>query len=250
MEWYYAENKDAIGPLSEQEFQSLVSTGKITLSTLVWHQGMKNWQQYSQATDQRLNATVEVASTDGLETSVCSQCGVAHPEEKMIRYGDVWVCAGCKPLFVQKLKEGVSVTGALDYAGFWIRFGAKFVDSLILMVISLLFSFGAKFVTTSYADPYQTMTLQIFLSLVQVIIGATYTTWFLGKFGATPGKMAFNLRVVLPDGGDIRYLRALGRHFAEWLSGILLGIGYLMVAFDSEKRSLHDRICNTRVVKI
>jgi hypothetical protein len=25
-------------------------------------------------------------------------------------------------------------------------------------------------------------------------------------------------------------------------------IGYIMVAFDQEKRSLHDHICNTRVV--
>jgi uncharacterized RDD family membrane protein YckC len=41
----------------------------------------------------------------------------------------------------------------------------------------------------------------------------------------------------------------LGRHFAEMLSGILLGIGYLMIAFDDEKRALHDRICDTRVIK-
>jgi uncharacterized RDD family membrane protein YckC len=33
------------------------------------------------------------------------------------------------------------------------------------------------------------------------------------------------------------------------LSAILLGIGYLMIAFDDEKRALHDRICDTRVIK-
>jgi len=47
----------------------------------------------------------------------------------------------------------------------------------------------------------------------------------------------------------VTYLRAFARHFAEFLSGIILGIGYLMVAFDREKRALHDHICNTRVIK-
>jgi len=47
----------------------------------------------------------------------------------------------------------------------------------------------------------------------------------------------------------ITYGRATGRCFAEILSGMICYIGYLMAAFDEEKRALHDRICNTRVVK-
>ena len=74
--------------------------------------------------------------------------------------------------------------------------------------------------------------------------------FFLGKFGATPGKMACKLKVVRPDGERISYARALGRHFAEMLSGIILYIGYIMAAFDEEKRTLHDRICDTRVIKV
>jgi len=30
---------------------------------------------------------------------------------------------------------------------------------------------------------------------------------------------------------------------------LLVGIGYLMVAWDPEKRALHDRICDTRVIR-
>jgi hypothetical protein len=43
--------------------------------------------------------------------------------------------------------------------------------------------------------------------------------------------------------------RAIGRYFAKLLSMLILGIGYIMVAFDSEKRGLHDMICDTRVVR-
>ncbi|HDH05175.1 MAG TPA: RDD family protein, partial [Nitrospirae bacterium] len=76
-----------------------------------------------------------------------------------------------------------------------------------------------------------------------------YTTFFLGKFAATPGKMACGLKVLRADGESVSYWRAAGRHLAEFVSSLTLMIGYLMAAFDSEKRALHDRMCNTRVIK-
>ena len=70
------------------------------------------------------------------------------------------------------------------------------------------------------------------------------------SFGASyKGKMACNLKVVVEDGSQITYLRALGRHFAKWISSMILAIGFIMAAFDDEKRTLHDRICETRVVR-
>jgi uncharacterized RDD family membrane protein YckC len=91
--------------------------------------------------------------------------------------------------------------------------------------------------------------IDIFVQLMNIVVPAIYATFFLGRYGATLGKMACGLKVVRPDGDPIGYPRALGRYFAEILSGMILGIGYLMAAFDSEKRSLHDRICSTRVVR-
>ena len=61
--------------------------------------------------------------------------------------------------------------------------------------------------------------------------------------------MALGLKVIRSDGARITYGRAVGRFFAENLSGLILCIGYIMVAFDGEKRALHDHICDTRVVK-
>jgi uncharacterized RDD family membrane protein YckC len=80
-------------------------------------------------------------------------------------------------------------------------------------------------------------------------VPAAYDTWFVGKYGATPGKMACKLKIVDPDGGQIPYLRAFGRHFAKWLSSMTLLIGYIMAVFDEEKRTLHDRVCETRVIR-
>jgi uncharacterized RDD family membrane protein YckC len=57
------------------------------------------------------------------------------------------------------------------------------------------------------------------------------------------------LKIVVEDGSRINYLRAFGRHFAKWLSSMILLIGFIMAAFDDERRTLHDRICETRVVR-
>jgi len=91
--------------------------------------------------------------------------------------------------------------------------------------------------------------INLLLSLLQMAVSFGYATWFVGKFGATPGKMACKLQVVTAEGGRVTYLRALGRAFAEIISSIILLIGYIMAAFDDQKRTLHDRICSTRVIR-
>jgi uncharacterized RDD family membrane protein YckC len=40
----------------------------------------------------------------------------------------------------------------------------------------------------------------------------------------------------------------VGRFFAKILSAMMLWIGFIIAAFDREKRALHDHICGTRVV--
>jgi uncharacterized RDD family membrane protein YckC len=61
--------------------------------------------------------------------------------------------------------------------------------------------------------------------------------------------MACKLKVVMAEGDRVSYARAIGRHFAKYISGLILCIGYIMIGFDEQKRALHDRICDTRVIK-
>ena len=55
--------------------------------------------------------------------------------------------------------------------------------------------------------------------------------------------------MVTPDGGQIGYIKAFVRYVGKVVSWIILGIGFIMAAFDGEKRALHDRMCETRVVR-
>jgi uncharacterized RDD family membrane protein YckC len=71
----------------------------------------------------------------------------------------------------------------------------------------------------------------------------------VGKYGATPGKMALGLRIVSSSGEPVTYVKALARFFAEMVSAIICYIGYIMAAFDEQRKALHDQICDTRVIR-
>jgi uncharacterized RDD family membrane protein YckC len=174
--------------------------------------------------------------------NICSQCGLVFRKDELIKFGDSLVCAGCKPMYVQRLREGVIPAGEMVYGGFWIRFGAKFIDGIIVGIAGFLLGLLGGFVGGRVAP--------LIANLAAWVLNIAYVIYFLGKYSATPGKMACGLKVVRPDGEAISYGRACGRFFAEFLSSLILGIGYIIAAFDKEKRSLHDRICDTRVVKV
>ncbi len=250
MEWYYANLRGRVGPVNEEKFQALINKGEIKPTTLVWNASMTDWLKYGKVVGIVSDTGTDMQRTGSADTeSYCSECGSAFAQENMIQFGNSWVCAECKSIFVQKLKEGVNLTGKMEYSGFWLRVGAKLIDVIIVGVVNTAMAFMLGYMMATSSDPSQALALTIILNIVNIATGAAYTTWFVGKFSATPGKMACGIKVVTAEGGNVSYLRAFGRHFAEMLSAIMLCIGYLMIAFDDEKRGLHDRICNTRVVK-
>lgn len=255
MQWYYADKRQQIGPLSEEQFQTLIADDTIKPKTLVWNPTLTDWQEYHTVAGPGTQVTVQGAGPgEPLKESICSECGRPFPQDEMIQYEDAWVCPDCKPIFVQKLREGVTLAGVTEYAGFWIRSLAKFIDGTIVWVISIAIYVPTAFLSAppsnqSTASMVSFVIIQILVMVLQIAIGVAYTTWFLGKYGATLGKMACKLKVVTAGGNRVSYLRAFGRHFAEWLSGMIFLVGYIMAAFDREKRTLHDHICNTRVIK-
>jgi uncharacterized RDD family membrane protein YckC len=67
------------------------------------------------------------------------------------------------------------------------------------------------------------------------------------SYQGTLGKMIFGLKVTDLYGNRISFERATGRNFAKILSAMILGIGYLMVAFTERKQGLHDLLAGTLV---
>lgn len=254
MDWYYEEDGSQVGPIDNEKFEELITSGVITDNTLVWNSGFSEWLPYSKVMKQDDHSNV---ASDSTMMRQCSECGRSFPENDLIRFGDDWICLDCKTVYLQKIREGVAVSQSMDYGGFWIRFVAKFVDGLILWVLSMILNFailpflGLNMSTMQNGKDLSPAfwAIYILVQMINMSIQFAYATWFIGKFAATPGKMLFRLKVVTPEGGKVTYWRALGRTLAEMLSTILFFIGYLMAAFDDEKRTLHDRLASTRVIR-
>ena len=93
------------------------------------------------------------------------------------------------------------------------------------------------------------LTIQAAFFLVGLIVAFAYEVFFVGRFGGTPGKLLLRMRIVRSDYSRVTYGRAAIRYFGKMLSGLTMYIGYLMVAFDPQRRALHDYIADTRVIK-
>ena len=266
MKWYYAESGRQVGPVEETALDELVRQGVVRDDTLVWREGMAAWQRHgavrgssgpSSASPPPSTAAAPAAAPAS-ETRYCSECGRPFPASQLTSYGDVSVCAQCQPAYAQRTSSS-----ARHFGGFWIRFLAIIIDAIIIGVVGAIVRIplalaigGAGLRLGSNPDPSQVfaalpalMGLIGLTWLIQIALSLAYEVYFLTTRGATPGKMALGLRVIRADGStNISAGLAAGRFFAKYLSGLILCIGFIIAAFDREKRALHDHICTTRVV--
>lgn len=142
--------------------------------------------------------------------------------------------------------------GLQPKAGFWIRALAYVLDFLLLWTVEYLLSLLIGLTVgmlglSAEGDP----SIEVVIWLFGAALSIGYAVFFTGYCGQTPGKMALRIKVVRTDGSPLGYGRAALREvLGKFVSAILLGIGYLMVAFDSQKQGLHDKIADTYVIKL
>jgi uncharacterized RDD family membrane protein YckC len=123
----------------------------------------------------------------------------------------------------------------LQYAGFWIRFGAYFIDGVLLFVVNFVIGLALAQVP-------------LLGSLISLVIGVCYFGFMESSDGqATLGKMAVGIKVGDDTGGPITFMNALGRYLGKIVSALLLCIGFLMVAWDEKNQGLHDKMAGTYV---
>jgi uncharacterized RDD family membrane protein YckC len=166
----------------------------------------------------------------------------------MIAYEGAWVCADCKDLFFQRVREGIVPTlrpGSLRYAGFWIRCVAILIDSCVFAAL-----IGAMVLIGSLAGSLDADMVVLMSYLFLLVVATIYEVWMVSVYGATLGKLALNLRIVRANGQKLTWGRAFGRCLSKFfVSGLVPAhIGYIMAGLTDQKRALHDMICDTRVI--
>jgi hypothetical protein len=93
MNWFYAEGNQQAGPVSDSQLDEFLRSGKISPATLVWHEGMPQWQPLGIARPM---------------ANVCVECGKTFPPEELIQLNNSPVCAQCKPILLQRMMEGAA----------------------------------------------------------------------------------------------------------------------------------------------
>jgi len=153
-----------------------------------------------------------------------------------------------------------------EYAGFWIRFVAYFIDSLLIgflqfvLILPLLAFFGYTAINMDDLYELDHMDPEILIPVVLSAITGFGLSIFLltwlyfalmqsGSRQATVGKMALGLIVTDANGDRISFATASLRYFCKIISSAIFMIGYIMAGFTVKKQALHDIIANTLVIR-
>jgi uncharacterized RDD family membrane protein YckC len=193
----------------------------------------------------------------------CSRCGTQNPEQAAF-------CRQCgaglgtnlpapaSPAYTAPIAYAAAGS-SVRYGGFWIRFVAIVIDWIVLAVVSWpirVILFGIFHVPRYHWGPDYDGNLGPLFAVVpaifsvNIVINWLYEALMMSStWQATLGKKALGLWVTDEAGDRISFARASGRHFAKYISALILCFGYLMAAFMDRKRALHDILAGTLVRK-
>ena len=134
-----------------------------------------------------------------------------------------------------------------EYVGFWARFGAAIVDSILMAIILVpfarLFGVGMDIESAMRLDSPANILVNGVLPAIAVILFWMYRQ-------ATPGKMLIGAKIVdaktlgKPSTGQM-----IGRYFAYYLSSIVLLLGFIWVGFDDRKQGWHDKVAGAELLR-
>lgn len=128
----------------------------------------------------------------------------------------------------------------MNYAGFWRRFVAFFIDTVIVGIVNFVFQ--------QFFYALKIGWLGILASLV-VSIG--YYVFYQQNIGQTIGKKTMKIKVIDAQGQTPSKVTFFLREIiGKFISGILFGIGYLWMLWDPKKQTLHDKIASTYVIRL
>ena len=145
----------------------------------------------------------------------------------------------------------------VNYASFWIRLAAAFIDGFIVsvalivvfIVIGLIAGAAAAATGSSVATTTTTPT-EVLADVIYLLLYAGYFVYFWGM-GQTPAMRWFGIYVAdITTGGPIGFGRALTRFLGYMLSYLACYIGLIWALFDPRRQGWHDKLANTVVIRL
>lgn len=132
----------------------------------------------------------------------------------------------------------------VQYAGFWRRFLAVIIDSILLGILFYFLRTIMPYGFYGYRGGY------FAFQAIPWIINIIYFATMHRMSGQTLGKKVMGVKVIRYDGSLVTWPQSFGREIAKILSGLIIYLGYLWMLWEKERRTWHDLIAKTHVVKI
>lgn len=194
----------------------------------------------------------------------CSKCGALVAENAAF-------CTACgQPASIRPSSLGAAATAPaasppMRYAGFWLRFVAYLIDSIVvgvgflvvLVFLAIFTGLGSVLrQIESGGDPEEVVAL-LGVAFIVAMAGAAFIGGWLyyalmesSSWQATLGKRALDLAVTDIEGRPISFARASGRYFAKLITNLIpLAIGYIIAGFTERKQAIHDMIASCLVLR-
>lgn len=135
--------------------------------------------------------------------------------------------------------------------------GARFLGALIDFVLVGSIDLVVLYFTLKICDLAFTQVLTLPLAPLLsflVLLNGGYLSTFVAANGQTIGKMAAGTRVIpadpaAPPSERVSFGQAVVRAAGYLVSALPVGLGFLPAFFGQDRRALHDRLADTRVVK-
>jgi uncharacterized RDD family membrane protein YckC len=136
-------------------------------------------------------------------------------------------------------------------AGLARRLAAMLYDALLLLAIFMIVTAlflpltGGEAITPRTNPVLEYLYRAVLAGIVVVFYGAFWT-----RGGQTLGMASWRLKVEREDGARLTWVDTVKRLGAAVLSWLPLGLGYLWILVDRDRRAWHDRLSRTRVVVV
>lgn len=131
----------------------------------------------------------------------------------------------------------------IEYAKFYTRARALFIDVFILGLLFLAMLFMSKVVLElDENESYLATLFYISSFLYFMLLDASFLQ---GTFG----KLIAKIKVIDNEGNRLSYKKSAIRTLVKMLTFFILGIGYLLALFTKKNQALQDKVAYTYIVK-
>lgn len=255
-DWYYADvAQQQHGPVTTNELRQLFLERKLNRESLVWQEGMSQWQPLGDFEDQ---LSIQAADSGiDLRTDYASLTRPPTATDHTVGHSPY-----SAPTAALDGRSMVYADGKVVYAGFWKRYAASALDGMLMFIVFAVVAALAFAViginSNALMNDIARGTLGIAMIAVMygvpLVLQAIYFTWMQASGSqATLGKLAVGIKVTDNEGRRINNGRSLGRwagyfFFHLFSCGMATLVSAFMVGLSSRKQALHDMAAGTLVV--